>query len=213
MGTVTGLAFQRGQHICAFYSTSDEQLSVAADYIAEGLAKNERCLYAADSAAALDQFRDRLHSSGTDAVAAESRTALLLLTKHQAHLADGQFDSERMLNMLNAAVEDALNNGFAALRTCGDMTWLLDNARGSEQVVEYEGLLNQFFRQRFAVGMCQYDVTRLPLGLLDHAGICSHPTVVLDRTHKANPFCVSDAPEGRSQSLTFETKVTHLRSH
>lgn len=58
---------------------------------------------------------------------------------------DGRFDSERMLRMLNEAVEAALNDGFAGLRTCGDMSWLLDDAPGTQHVVEYESLLNQFF--------------------------------------------------------------------
>lgn len=50
-----------------------------------------------------------------------------------------------MLRMLNEAVEAALNDGFAGLRTCGDMSWLLDDAPGTQHVVEYESLLNQFF--------------------------------------------------------------------
>ena len=133
-------------------------------------------------------------------------------TKHQTHLVDGYFDTERMLNMLNGAVEDALNAGFAGLRTCGDMTWLLDDVLGSEHVVEYEALLNQFFRQTRASGKCQSDESRLPTGLLDHAGICAHSTVVVENTHKRNPFCISDSRGHQSHPATFREKFARLRA-
>ena len=107
MTTVSGLPFRQGQHICALYSTPEEQLSVAAAYIAAGVAQHERCLYAASSGEALDRFRHTLQSIGTDSDEAESRGALLLRTKDEAHLAEGRFDTERMLAMLNGAVEDA----------------------------------------------------------------------------------------------------------
>ena len=60
-----------------------------------------------------------------------------------------------MLRLLNDAVESALNDGFIGLRTCGDMSWLLQEPTGAEQILEYEALLNQFFRGVRAAGMCQ----------------------------------------------------------
>ena len=89
--------------------------------------------------------------------------------------------------MLNEAVEEALNDGYTALRTCGDMTWLLDDAPGSLQVVEYEALVTSLFRNVRAVAMCQYDRTRRPPALIDH-GLVTHPTVLMDGHHLNNPF-------------------------
>ena len=60
-----------------------------------------------------------------------------------------------MLALLNRAVESALNDGFAGLRTCGDMSWLLGNPPGAHQVVEDQGLLTEFFRNVRGCGMCQ----------------------------------------------------------
>ncbi|MBA3948918.1 MAG: MEDS domain-containing protein [Acidobacteria bacterium] len=55
-----------------------------------------------------------------------------------------------------------MNAGFTGLRTCGDMTWLLDEAPGSQQIVEYEAQLSQFFATVRALGMCQYNRHLLP---------------------------------------------------
>ena len=108
-------------------------------------------------------------------------------THAEAHLASGSFDSERMLALLNDAMEAALNDGFTGLRTCGDMSWLLLEPPGAAQVVEYEAHLNRFFHGVRGAGMCQYDRRRLPEHLIDHA-LATHPSVTLDGRHKANPF-------------------------
>jgi len=179
--------FNCGDHVCVVYETAEEQLETAAAYVADGLRRRERCLYAADSPAALDRFRASLEALGIDAGEAERTGALLAVTSDTVHLEGGRFDSERMLGLLNDAVEEALNEGFKGLRTCGDMSWLLQDAPGSSQVVVYEALLNQFFGSVRAIGMCQYDRRRLPEGLLDSA-LSTHTSVVIDGRHRDNPY-------------------------
>jgi hypothetical protein len=83
------------------------------------LRPGERCSYAASSPDALARFRNRLRIEGLDAYLEEQPRALVLLTKEEAHLVDGCFDSERMLRMLNQLLADALDDGFSGLRTCG----------------------------------------------------------------------------------------------
>lgn len=191
---ITGVAFQRGQHVCAIYDTPDEQRAVAIAFIGDGLRKQERCLYVAESAADVEKFRGLLQDVGIDAHNAETSGALILMTSDDAHLVDGCFDSERMLRMLNDTVEKALNDGFTGLRTCGDMSWLLRDAPGTQHVVEYEAVLNQFFRNVRALGMCQYDRARLPAHFVDHAGLASHSTVVMAGEHLTNGLFVDNRP-------------------
>jgi len=192
--TLAGTPFRHGDHVCAPFDSPEEQLAVAAAFIADGLRRNERCLFAGASGETLAQFRAELRSQGTDADSAHARGALLLLTSAEAHLPDGRFSSERMLRMLNDAVEQALDDGYAGLRTCGDMTWLLDEPAGSAEVVEYEALVTQLFKDVRALGMCQYDARRLPPRLLAY-GLRNHPTVVIDRRHAANVFRDETGPD------------------
>ena len=179
--------YRQGEHICSLYETEEEQLAVAADYLADGLRTGERVLYVAESEEALGRFRAALKAVGIDAAARARRSALVESTHAEAHLANGSFDSERMLDLLNKALEDALNDGFTGLRTCGDMSWLLLEPPGAEQVVEYEAHLNRFFHGVHGSGMCQYDRGRLAERLIDHA-LATHSSVVMDGFHKRNPF-------------------------
>lgn len=193
---ISGAPFHHGDHVCAMYMSAEEQETVAARFIAEGLSVGERCLFAGASTAALARFRDRLRGEGIHAATEEHRRALLLLTKEQAHLVDGCFDSERMLRMLNQAVEDALNDGFAGLRTCGDMSWLLDDAAGASQVVEYEALVTELFKTVRGLAMCQYDRSLLPPEIIDHA-LATHRTIVMDGAHATNPFAIPPSVAAR----------------
>jgi hypothetical protein len=203
-----GREYRRGDHICAAYETPEEQLAIAVHYITDGLRRNERCLYSAGSRDALDDFCRALTAAGADASAAVRGGRLILLTKDEAHLREGRFDAEAMLLMLSGIVEEALNDGHMGLRTCGDMSWLLDEAPGSEQVVEYEALLNQFFSSVRATGMCQYDLTRLPEGLLTHA-LDKHGTVVVAGRHRSNPYY--QARDEGTGAVTLGDKLEALR--
>lgn len=161
--------FRQGEHICSLYDTEDEQIAVAVGFLADGLRRGERCVYAAASPAALGRFRVALAKAGIDVRDMTKSMALVQLTHAEAHLVDGHFDCERMLRFLNETVEQALREGFSALRTCGDMSWLLKAAPGSDQVIEYESFLSGFFRGVPAAGMCQYDRQRMAGPWIAHA--------------------------------------------
>jgi hypothetical protein len=206
--------FHQGEHICVVYQTAEEQRAVAADYLSDGLRRGERVYYVADSAESLELFHRALSRRGIDVATALQTTALVEATHAEAHLVDGCFDSERMLRLLNIGIEAAVAAGFSGLRTCGDMSWLLGNPAGAEQVVEYEALLNNLFLGAPACGMCQYDASRLPARFLDH-GLATHSTVVIDGHHKSNPYyrpsAVASHPIGHEDDVRW--KVRELRRH
>jgi hypothetical protein len=181
------VVYQQGDHVCTLFSSAEEQLSAAIDYIRQGLARGERCLYVCGEQTP-DAFRAALTRARIDVAREESRGALVLLTKETGHLAGGSFSASRMIGMLGQAVESALNDGFEGLCAAGDMTWLLDEAPGSEELAEYEALLNHFYAKNRALGLCQYNRRRLPAAILDH-GMATHPTVRIGGSFLlTNPF-------------------------
>lgn len=181
------VVYQQGDHVCTLFSSREEQLSAAVDYIRQGLDRHERCLYVC-SEQTPDEFRAALTTAGIDVAQEEARGALVLLTKETGHLEGGSFNPSRMISMLRNAVENALKDGFEGLCAAGDMTWLLDEAPGSEQIAEYEALLNHFYRNNRAMGLCQYNRRRLPAAILDH-GLATHPTIrIAGPILLTNPF-------------------------
>jgi hypothetical protein len=202
---------KQGDHICALFETEEEQLAIAAGYVADGLRRGERCLYVTASTAGLQRFREVLEALGVDTAAALKRGALVQATSAEAHLAGGQFDPERMMGLLNEAVESALNDGFQGLRTCGDMSWLLENPEGADRVVEYEAFLNEFFKGVRATGMCLFDRARLPPALIDHA-LATHPSVNVPGRLVPNRFFEPAATGARVPQVDkVESKLRELQ--
>ena len=91
------------------------------------------------------RYRVELRRAGIEVEREEKRGALMFITKHEGHLKGGSFAAAKMIEMLRGAVKDALDAGFAGLCAAGDMNWLLDEAPGSHEILEYEALLNHFF--------------------------------------------------------------------
>lgn len=112
----------------------------------------------------------------------------MLLTREDGHLKGGVFDPDKMINLLHGAVQDALDAGFAGLCAAGDMSWLLDEAPGSERIAEYEARLNAFYPSSRALGLCLYNRNKLPAATLDH-GLATHPHVRIEgNLLLENPF-------------------------
>jgi len=60
--------------------------------------------------------------------------------------------------------------------------------------------------------MCQYDRRRMPAGLLDHAGIRAHSSVVINGAHKPNAFFdpAPPAEECHPTAASVHAKVDEL---
>jgi hypothetical protein len=154
-----------------------------------------------------------LTNAGIDVAAEERRGALVLLTKEHGHLKGGSFSASRMIGLLREAVESAIADGFEGLCAAGDMTWILDDAPGSEEFAEYEALLNHFYSTHRALGLCQYNRRRLPAEILDH-GIATHPVVRIEGPILlTNPFY--EDPETAQDRIAnvegLEDRIARLR--
>lgn len=208
--------YHQGDHVCTLFTTPEEQLEAAVECITGGLGRGERCLYISCERS-LPEFRAALQEAGIDVTAEEERGALVLLTKHDGHLKGGCFDPDGMISMLRRAVHDALDAGFAGLCAAGDMSWLLDEAPGTEKLAEYESRLNHFYATHRAMGLCQYNRTKLPDETLDH-GIATHPYIRMEGSILlANPFYeppdeaanrIARSDEGRRKVRALEDRRT-----
>ncbi len=206
-------AYHQGDHVCTLFSTPEEQLQAAVDYIRGGLERGERCLYVCCERG-VPEFRAALTKSGIDVAKEEERGALQLLTKHDGHLNGGSFDPDKMISMLHAAVKDALDAGFAGLCAAGDMSWLLDEAPGSERLAEYEARLNHFYQNNRALGLCQYNRNTLPDAALDH-GLATHPYVRMEGPILLeNPFYEppEQAAERKARAKDGSRKIRQLEA-
>ena len=201
------LVYQQGDHICTLYTSPQEQLQAAVEYIKAGLGRGERCLYVCGEHTP-QQLRAALKKADIEVDAEEARGALILITKENAHLQGGYFAADKMITMLHQAVKDALDAGFKGLAAAGDMTWIIDQAPGTEELAEYESRLNEFYACNHALGLCQYNRATLPPQFLDHC-IATHPVIRIDGPIALeNPF-YEEPNQAIGRTAAPDARVSH----
>jgi response regulator RpfG family c-di-GMP phosphodiesterase len=129
---------------------------------------------------------------GLDVESYLARGQLVILTRDDAYLREGIFDPDDMIALLRAETEQALVEGYPALRVTGEMTWALRGMPGSERLIEYEAKLNEFVPGSKCLAICQYNRRRFaPEVLLDV--LRTHPVTAIGRAVYDNPYYIPPA--------------------
>ena len=193
------------RHQCLIYEGPPSRHLVAlAAVIGRKLNENYRCLYL-DSQPMVAGMRSYLAAAGVD-VAGESGKGRLVLSSDRDYLIDGcQFDLERMMQSLQNALRQALDDGCEGLWATGDMTWELGPDKDFSKLLEYEWRLEEFLRANPRMGgVCQYHIETMPRSVL-RQGLVSHPAIFVNQTlSMINPNYRYAESLARAQSWTPE---------
>src|SRR5574341_579099 len=175
-----------GDHLCLIYETPEEQFAAVVPFLRDGLAREEQCFYIADDRT-VAEVRGALRRAGVDVDAGEASGALRIATKRETYLRSGTFDPAAMITLLHGATSEAIARGYTALRVTGEMTWALGPESGTNRVIEYETMLNDFFPGSRALAICQYNRRRFSPEII-YGVLRTHPLAVLGHQVCRNPF-------------------------
>ena len=154
-----------GDHVVFLYEMEEEHRALLIPFLREGLARGEKVIYLTD-AHPEETLLDYLREGGVNPEPYLTRGQLVFLTAQEVYLEGGPFDPERTIARLEALAQEALAEGYTALRVTGEMTWALQGLPGSERLREYEARLEAFFRKGTCIGVCQYDRRRFDAATL-----------------------------------------------
>jgi len=164
-----------GDHLCIIYATEEEHRHILSQFVRHGLERGEKVLYIVDAHTARQL---RQHLRGVDAKEAERRGQLAFMTQAETYTSEGAFDPQRMISLLSRETDRAQAEGYPALRVTGEMSWALRGLPGSERLIEYEAMLNEYLPGSACIGLCQYDRRKFsPEVLLDV--LRTHPIAVI----------------------------------
>jgi hypothetical protein len=165
-----------GDHYCGIFRTGEDHRRIVVDFVREGIARGEKMLYLVNIHTAA-HLQKMLREAGIDAEPLLASGQLTIQAARDAYLKDGEFVPEKMIQLLKEATQQALDEGYPALRATGEMTWALMGEPGSERLVEYEALLNNFFPGSKCIAFCQYDRRRFDSEMLLDI-LHTHPKVL-----------------------------------
>ncbi len=177
-----------GDHLCQLYASEDEHRAVLTPFLQDGLERGERVLYVADFHTP-DEILNYLRAAGLDVDDYQARDQLRLLSPADAYMRDGAFEPRQMIALLEQETDRALQDGHAALRVTGEMTWALRGLPGSDRLIEYEIALDRFFATHACLAVCQYDRRRFSPEMLLRV-IEAHPIVIVGTEVCDNFYCV-----------------------
>ena len=181
---------QTPRHQCLIYKGSPApHLPGLTALIQQKLNENYRCLYL-NSPAMVAGMRSHLFAAGTD-VPKEIMKGSLMLSAESTHLVDGRFNIDRMLEMLDEALDQALNDGYQGLLATGDMSREFGPEKDFSKLLDYEWRLEELFQTQPALsGICQYHADTLPPEVMRH-GLVTHPSLFINQTlSRLNPHYV-----------------------
>lgn len=167
---------KHGDHYCGIYRTDEDKRTFVVDFVRDGVARKEKILYIVNVQTA-EQLQRTLAEEGVDVAALLASGQLVIKSAREGYLTDGEFDPPKMVAMLRDETDAALAEGYPAMRCTGEMTWALAGDPGSERLVEYEAMLNEFFPNSKCYGVCQYDLRHFDSEMLLDI-LHTHPQVL-----------------------------------
>ena len=193
-------------HLCLIYESQEEWRAAAAPFISIGLKQGEKCIYIVDTSTA-EEIRKYLLEEGVDVASAEKSGQLSILHETEAYTREGSFDPDRMIALLISETEKAVSEGYPALRTTGEMTWVLRGHPGSAKLLEYEAKLNRdLFPKYPCLAICQYDRWKFDPEIIKGV-IMTHPLLVRGSRIYRNFYYVD--PEEFLNKNRAEREVQH----
>jgi hypothetical protein len=178
-----GQEIEQPGHICAFFSSRDEEYETLIPYLKEGVDAGEQVLNVLDEAR-LGDHHARLEAGGV----ATDDGRVVVSSSEDTYLAGGQFDMARMVGFVRDHLAEAAAEG-RCVRTAGWMDWLQREAPGTERAMEYEARMNLLVPTFDCTFMCIYDLSMLR-GEMVVDILATHPYVVLSGQIRQNPFYI-----------------------
>ena len=174
-------------HICAFFSSRDEEYEVLNPFFKQAIEQGEKSLHIVEPAL-MEDHRARLTASGLDSAACEACGQLEILPWHEAYLNEGgHFDKDRMLATVEHLTATGRDAGYSRLRIVGNMNWVFDETPGSEDLIEYEAEVNEVLARNRQPAICVYDAAKLSGAMLMDL-LRTHPLTLVGGVVQENPF-------------------------
>src|SRR6267143_3748246 len=178
----------RRRHVCAFFSSIDEEHRVLHSFIKDGFDGGERAFHIVDPVLREDPLK-RLAGAGIDVEQALGSGQLEVRPWQDAYLRGNRFDQDAMLAFIEDVLQSAASGGYPLTRLLAHMEWALLDKPGVDDLVEYEIRLNYVLPKYDDPVICTYDLSKFSAGVVMDI-MRTHPVVIIGEVLQENPFFV-----------------------
>ena len=148
-----------GTHVCQFYHTKEDSLSLLIPYIKSGLEGNEACMWVTSGKISVADAVDALSKVVPDLEKRIRSGQLEILDPPQWYTKTGSFEIKSTLEGWAKKSVEAREKGFAGLRVTGDTSWL--RPEDWAPFMEYEGQVTEAVDAAQMIALCSYNLDLL----------------------------------------------------
>lgn len=196
-------------HYTHVYSSQREQFDTVVPYIQDGLDVGDKCVYVANENTPREVL-DALENGGVDVDAAVEAGDLSVVSSHDVFPEGG--DADRLLDILESAVQDALEEGYDRVRTTGEMAWLQDHSLDLCVAEAFEDRLNDLAPDYPWLILCQYNRSHFSSAFLDEV-LRTHPQFLAGTRASPVPESLAFTRRAAEPALTPRAPATSPRPH
>jgi two-component sensor histidine kinase/PAS domain-containing protein len=161
-GLPTAPQLQWGSHLAHFFEAGDELHDLLVPYFKAGLENNERCLWVTGEAFNADRARSALRAAVPDFDRRERAGQIEIADGDEWYAAGQKIQAGEPVDGLLQREQDALELGYAGLRTNGNCAWV--TAQQWADFQGYEALVQKAVRGRRMICLCSYCTKQLRNG-------------------------------------------------
>ena len=177
------------RHVCAFFSSSQEEYDTLLPFVRDGLERGERA-YHVFPARHLDEHFKQLRSAGIDVAGSQRRRQLEVTSVEEICLPGGHFNKDSMLALIPAALESGATLGFPLTRMIVHAETVLRDLSRVNEWIEFEAQLNDVLSSYDDPVICAYD-SNLLNGAVAVDILRTHPVAIIGDLLHENPFFVA----------------------
>lgn len=174
---------QWGSHLAHFFRSGDELRDVLVPYFKAGLDNNERCLWVTGEAFNSEQARSALRVAVPDLEHRERNKQIEIADGDQWYATGEKLRPKILLRGLMQREQNALELGYAGLRTNGNCAWVTQDQWAD--FLEYESLVQKAVRGRRMICICSYCMDKPQND--SHLQVMERHDLAVPSTHRSPP--------------------------
>lgn len=176
------------RHVCAFFSSPQEEYETLLPFVRDGLNRGERAYHVLPTKYR-DEHLEQLRKAGIDAAEVQRTRQLEVASPQETYLRRGRFNKEDMLSCIQEGLKAGAALGFPLTRLIAHAETALEDWSSINDWVEYEARLNDVLPRYDDPVVCTYDANLLSATLAIDI-LRTHPVVVIGGVLHQNPFFV-----------------------
>lgn len=164
-----------GKHICAFYGSKEDLLSMLIPYFKAGLLNNELCFWSLSEDLNVEDAEAALSKEIAHLDAYIRKGQMKIIDSKQLYEDPAGFDQEKAINFWIEEEKNALKQGFDGMRVSGSGNW----AHGFkwQSLCNYEKRVNDIIGTKKVIAICTYSFYKF--SMLEMMAVGIHHAVII----------------------------------